>query len=115
MYIVSSVLAYVILSMNEGLYLLLVFLQAPNDDRAGLFAAFGFTIAVGIIIAYPVVDSNKKAKALTEARDAYYLSLARLKADPTNPDQRQTTMGALRREVMRCVGDIQMGDSPLFD
>ena len=86
MYIVSNILPHVFLYMNKGA---LSLLQAPNDDLLG---CVGFLVIVGIIIAALVVDSNKKAKALTEARDAYYRSLARLKADPTNPDQRQSTL-----------------------
>jgi len=91
MHFTSNMLSFALPRIGEAALSLFTLFQS-NSDTSGSGCGIGFLIVLGIIIAVLVSESNKKAKALREAREAYYRSLDRLKSDPTNPGQRQGTL-----------------------
>jgi hypothetical protein len=74
--------------MNAG-----IFLYWQNEDpTAGFVCCGGVLLVVALIVIAAVKTANEQTKQLNAARDAYFDALRRLKANPTNPDLRQTTL-----------------------
>jgi hypothetical protein len=74
-------------------FTLLFYLQSNTGDPTGTVCAIVFILAIVLIAVAVGADSNKKAQALAAARDSYHNSLIELKANPTNADLRQVTLG----------------------
>jgi hypothetical protein len=70
-----------------------IYLQNQNSDPVGAVFAILLLLAIVLIAINAGKGVNKKAQALAAARDAYHNSLTNLKANPTDPNLRQLTLG----------------------
>jgi hypothetical protein len=71
---------------------LLFYLQSNTNDATPIFCCGGFILVVVLIIFSLNSAGKQQAKVLAAARDAYFNSLIKLKANPTSADLRQTTL-----------------------
>jgi hypothetical protein len=71
----------------------LLYLQSQNTDPAAGVCGIGLLLVVILIAVNAGRKNSEKAKALASARDAYHNSLTKLKANPTNANLRQVTLG----------------------
>lgn len=63
-----------------------------GGDPTGLFCCGGIILFLVVIVIVVIQDNNAKTKRLTQARDAYFDALRKLKANPTNADMRERTL-----------------------
>jgi hypothetical protein len=67
-------------------------LQSQSSDPGAAVCAVGFILLLVLIAVAVSKESNRRAQALANAKDAYQNSLNRLKENPTNADLRQATL-----------------------
>jgi hypothetical protein len=74
-------------------FTLFFYLQSQSNDPTSAVCAVVFIVVIVLIAITAGKKNDEKAKALAAARDAYQNALRNLKANPTDPNLRQLTLG----------------------
>ena len=70
----------------------ILFYWQSGGDPTGVLCCGGIILFLGVIVYVVVQENNARTKRLSQARDAYFDALRRLKANPTNADMRERTL-----------------------